>query len=108
MIDRALYLDQRSVEEAAEALLAISSLLEGFKQKNPGIFNQLCQDALEDGDMTLGDALDGVRVALEVLLETKHKPDNFSLQKWTEYLQKGQKKQGIEIDLSRLEAFSGN
>lgn len=41
MIDRALYLDQRSVEEAAEALLAISSLLEAFKQKNPGIFNQL-------------------------------------------------------------------
>ncbi|BAY29736.1 hypothetical protein NIES2107_15800 [Nostoc carneum NIES-2107] len=66
-IDRALYLDQASKDEALKFLEAIASQLQNFKTKYPQVFRHLCTEGREDADFTLADGLSALNWAADRL-----------------------------------------
>jgi hypothetical protein len=67
MLERALYLDQRSQPGVAEDLEKILSSLQDFKSRNPRVFGCLCTRAIATGDMSLGDAESALMSAISSL-----------------------------------------
>lgn len=67
MLDRALYLDQRSKPGVAEDLEKILLAIRDFKSRNPQVFRCLCTEAIATGDMSLGDAESALRSAISSL-----------------------------------------
>ena len=61
--EKALNLDNTTVNQPAACLSTMTMLLEQFKEENPNIWKELCDRGLSFGDLTLQDSLTALEFA---------------------------------------------